>query len=420
MKDDEITMATIDYEKKYKALVEAVKTLKEANPSDEGIQNWVKDNVSELRESEDEKIRKAIINVFALHKDFEVFFGVSVEDILAWLEKQQKPIKEHNVCDFCEDRYGCVNPCPTKLIEEQKPADKVEPKFEIEKGKWYVCTQTYTLKGKIVVIKGQTYKSNQDGVIEGEDECLFVDKLDGKALNYFKPWTIQDAKDGDVLADGNLPFIFKKIDANKYSYAYCGISVDDGFKIESDGESGEWTWMQDIKPATKEQRDLLFQKMKEADYEWDAEKKELKKNVDKSSWSEEDESHIRYLIECLEHCKKGVALTMTTSTAQEYINWLKSLRPQINVTDEELAKAKKDAYNDALDKIEYHSGEPTFDDGWSAAIWYLKKKNARPQPTWKPSDEQMSALSKAIAFVFDSNSDVKHSLESLYNELKKL
>ena len=29
-------------------------------------------------------------------------------------------------------------------------------------------------------------------------------------------------------------------------------------------------------PATKEQRDLLFQKMKEAGYEWDAEKKELK------------------------------------------------------------------------------------------------------------------------------------------------
>ena len=48
----------------------------------------------------------------------------------------------------------------------------------------------------------------------------------------------------------------------------------------------------------------------------------------KQEWSEEDESHIRYLIECLEHCKKGVALTMTTSTSQEYINWLKSLKPQ--------------------------------------------------------------------------------------------
>ena len=29
-------------------------------------------------------------------------------------------------------------------------------------------------------------------------------------------------------------------------------------------------------PATKEQRDFLFQKMHEAGYEWDADKKELK------------------------------------------------------------------------------------------------------------------------------------------------
>ena len=47
-----------------------------------------------------------------------------------------------------------------------------------------------------------------------------------------------------------------------------------------------------------------------------------------AAWCEENESHIRYLIECLEHCKKGVSLTMTTPTAQEYIDWLKSLRPQ--------------------------------------------------------------------------------------------
>ena len=30
-------------------------------------------------------------------------------------------------------------------------------------------------------------------------------------------------------------------------------------------------------PATKEQRDFLFRKMKEAGYEWDATKKQLKK-----------------------------------------------------------------------------------------------------------------------------------------------
>ena len=32
-----------------------------------------------------------------------------------------------------------------------------------------------------------------------------------------------------------------------------------------------------IHPATKEQRELLFAKMKEAGYEWNAEKKEVKK-----------------------------------------------------------------------------------------------------------------------------------------------
>lgn len=69
---------------------------------------------------------------------------------------------------------------------------------------------------------------------------------------------------------------------------------------------------------------------------------------------------------------------------KEQIDWLKSLKDRVSpqnfaVTDEDLAQAKKDAYNDALDKIEYHSGEPTFDDGWSAAIDYIQKKSLRPR-----------------------------------------
>ena len=39
-----------------------------------------------------------------------------------------------------------------------------------------------------------------------------------------------------------------------------------------------------VYPATKEQRDTLFAKMKEAGYIWDAEKKELKKIEQKSAW----------------------------------------------------------------------------------------------------------------------------------------
>ena len=74
----------MDYEKKYKALVEAVKTLKEVNPSDEGIQNWVNDNVPELIESEDKEIRGAIIDYL---KDN------NLTEWAAWLEKQGEPAK---------------------------------------------------------------------------------------------------------------------------------------------------------------------------------------------------------------------------------------------------------------------------------------------------------------------------------------
>lgn len=76
----------MNYEKKYRDLVEAVKELQEANPSDEGIQKLVEDNVPELKESEDERIRKHLIGVV------ELYYGNTDEqekkDCLAWLEKK--------------------------------------------------------------------------------------------------------------------------------------------------------------------------------------------------------------------------------------------------------------------------------------------------------------------------------------------
>jgi hypothetical protein len=92
----------MDYKEKYNKLVEAVKVLQEANPSDDGIQNWVIDNVPELRESEDEKIRQRIILCLeeCVHND--IIRDYEKDECLAWLEKQgqvkeseiSQPIKE--------------------------------------------------------------------------------------------------------------------------------------------------------------------------------------------------------------------------------------------------------------------------------------------------------------------------------------
>ena len=86
----------MDYEKKYNKLVNAIKVLQETNPSDEGIQNWVNDNVPELKESEDEKVRKEIIAI--LQYKYEKFSKdpkyCNVPQWIAWLEKQGEKDKD--------------------------------------------------------------------------------------------------------------------------------------------------------------------------------------------------------------------------------------------------------------------------------------------------------------------------------------
>ena len=78
----------MDYIEKYNKLVEAIKVLQVANPSDEGIQNWINDFVPELAESEDEKIKKEITELvmqptWKTEKEFH-----RRKKLCDWLEKQ--------------------------------------------------------------------------------------------------------------------------------------------------------------------------------------------------------------------------------------------------------------------------------------------------------------------------------------------
>jgi len=74
----------MNYEKRYNELIDAIKEMMEANPHDEGLQNWVHDNVPELAESEDERIRKALIR---FHKSTIDIDGIKGSEIVSWLEK---------------------------------------------------------------------------------------------------------------------------------------------------------------------------------------------------------------------------------------------------------------------------------------------------------------------------------------------
>lgn len=103
----------MDYEQKYNKLLNAVKMLKEKDPSDESIQNWVNENIPELAENEDERIRKAIIGYI----DHGQHYGVSNKDMIAWLEKQgndsylQEKIESFTNAHKGEDPDGIIAAC---------------------------------------------------------------------------------------------------------------------------------------------------------------------------------------------------------------------------------------------------------------------------------------------------------------------
>lgn len=245
----------------------------------------------ELKESEDERTRQEIVRFIRMEVEDEIVGN----KWLAWLEKQgeQKPYERK---DFISIPFGAfdselVNETITipdgcvATIEGNKIHIKKKDNSAIEAIKLNhtvdnneMVESNFKVGDWVVRTNGDSFcngsKFAQIQSIELDGEMCYLDTGRWLYPAEIRHWKINDAQDGDVLADVNLPFIFKKIDTNRRIYAYCGIGVDNGFKIESDGESDEWTWSQAIKPATKEQRNLLERAMTNAGYIWNSEKKE--------------------------------------------------------------------------------------------------------------------------------------------------
>ena len=350
--------------KRYDEILEQLKGLIEVTREHKCaiMEEDIIDIFTELKESEDERIRKALIDYLddANKADENPLqsYGIHTDKAIDWLEKlgekpqgktaleawrdmrlevyQQASGNRHepNYSDDTTKMFS-LNDIDEIIekISEQKSADEVEPKFEIEKGKWYVCnTSRYT-----DFIVGKAYYCPKNGMLKpNENEIArYV------AKDCFHLWTINDAKNGDVLTTthdngiGQITFIFKRI-IDDDMYCYCLYDSDMSDKLcfdpctDSDFIGCVSGAEEEFHPATKEQRDLLFQKMKEAGYEWDAEKKELRKIKRELAWSEKDEMMIEetlYFLREYQHsnrCKdeNGMQNSVTCE------NWLKSLRPQ--------------------------------------------------------------------------------------------
>ena len=287
---------------------------------------------TELKENEDEKIRKQITGFITYSRVLDE----TKKNWLAWLEKQ----------------------------DEQKPADKVEPKFKV--GDWVIDKQgiMHQIANVIENVTNHTYAYDivGGGYFNDNTECVRL-------------WTIEDAKDGDVLSYRNGQWIFilkRRIDKDSFEYYTLWSTIHNDLTINDSAFS---LLINSIYPTTKEQRDLLFQKIHEAGYEWDSEKKELKK--------EEEVYNLH--------------------------NYLYDKQSPV------WSKEDKDYYDAIITKLEVTQEDATLTDNQMNFLKSLKERY-----TWKPSDEQMDAIKDAIDYLGENTKIVRKHLMSLHEQLKKL
>ena len=254
---------------------------------------------------------------------------------------------------------------------EQKVANNVGSRFKV--GDWVVFNNKHQSIYQVEKIEDGYYilRHTHGGTFR-------ISVLHDESLRL---WTIEDAKDGDVLFEDKIsslpsPFIviFKKKDSVNTFSSHCFIGFDGKFY---EGEDEHYS--ENLHPATKEQRDQLAKAISDAGYTFDFDKKELKKIEDKPEWSEEDEAHFDSISK---RCTPGITYTSTRFSISEDINWLKSIKDRIG----------------------------NFDHGYKVGFSVAKHNQ------WEPSDVQMRILS----IYADQNNTHGSVLTSLYHDLKKL
>ena len=324
----------MDYEKAYKEVLNSAKKVLLDCTSDE--RNVVEYIFPELRESADEEIRKALIEYYSFDEDghSHALDNITPEQIVNWLEKQdhdgkmwiyedvylkeKKQVYQDGIDEVLENpqKYGVEKQGEQKpighkdedirkeimaLIEwsksyaasgitnneaekmlawlekigEQKSTDNVEPKFKI--GEWI------SIGGHTILISDIRNDLYEAIFTNGEHRVFDTNVLDKEG----HLWSISDAMPGDIIYATSkfntfdFIYIFSEI-KNENSWAYCSVDSDC-----DDLDSGSRYWWfdnckgsielerYDFYPATKEQRDILFAKMKEEGYGWDNDNKEL-------------------------------------------------------------------------------------------------------------------------------------------------
>jgi hypothetical protein len=429
-------MKNKNYEKKYKEALEKARQLCDY-PTTKPFISDLQDIFPELKESEksgDEKIIMWLIRLIST-AGYRVLDSDSMPcsriELINWLKKQgeQKSIDnltQQEAMDIavakCFDKQKSDNNDELKDYSSIDPnffktTDKAEPKFKV--GDWCIDNEDGTIFQIVKVLDNTyTYKTN-----EGKEYfCTHYSLENGARL-----WSIKDAKAGDVLFQdlmGGKTFIYNGI--NPYmAVLYSFIISNDGEDVlpyhigkPNTGIGNIEENKNIIHPATKEQRDLLFKKIKEAGYEWDAEKKELKK-IEDEEYDGED-----YGIDSLYHAQRILEKTLGKVDGYQSDDGILEHKCAISAVRKMYkqkpawSKENDNCLSTIIAEFSKCSGKSVSKDEWMRCNDFLNSLKYRY--TWKPTEEQMKALSNALSLAKNCGEESTFDLRTLYEQLKRL
>lgn len=310
----------MDYKKKYVEALERARAIYNSKYKPEiaaTIAETLRNVFPELTELDDERIMKTLIK---FHKATIDIDGIKGSNIVDWLEKQ---VPEPNWChhkvdlsgyseEYRKAYYDGWNNCnmqhsqckielddvvkclingmkfyyednedatwgtekwsmPVKHIidvlekkGEQKSTDKAEPKFH--EGDWIISNNKKSTY-QVIEVKRGIYVIRDN--VDNHEYHIGIEE----AHKSGRLWTIEDAKPGDVLASGQVVFMFKMIHG-VWLNCYCSLHNDGSFIADAYDLLTE-KYFSEVHPATKEQRDSLERAITNAGYRLDKEKLKL-------------------------------------------------------------------------------------------------------------------------------------------------
>ena len=199
-----------------------------------------------------------------------------VSDVLTWKDGIGQYLDDPRVqeftkrlCNYYEQKLynpSVLSNSSKTGKNEQQSDDKIESKFH--KGDWITIDKPC----QIINIH-----DNGNYIVQYCDDEKIHELSKNFCESYFHFWTIQDAKDGDIIHFGIVTAIFKKYIGREKCICYCSFCKDGGFEIPIENGDDNVYGCYNATPATKEQRDVLIKAMNDAGYKWNTETNTLEK-----------------------------------------------------------------------------------------------------------------------------------------------